>query len=46
MLSEAYGTDAMEKSSVFERHKRFKDGWLNVECIEGSGRKKTHKQMR
>jgi hypothetical protein len=46
MLSEAYGTDTMEKSSVFERHKLLKDGWLNVEYIEGSGRKKTHKKMR
>ena len=44
MLSEAYGTDTMEKSSVFERYKLLKDGWLNVECIEGSSRKKTHKK--
>jgi hypothetical protein len=43
MLSEAYGTDTMEKSSVFEPHKRLKDGWLNLEYIDGSGRKKTHK---
>lgn len=34
----------LEKSSVFERHKRLKDGWLYVECIEGSGRKKRHKK--
>jgi hypothetical protein len=45
MLSEAYDTDTMEKSSVFERHNRLKCGWLNVEYIEGSGRKKTHKKM-
>jgi hypothetical protein len=43
MLSEAFGTDAMEKSSVFERHKRLKDGWLNVGYIEVSSQKKTQK---
>jgi hypothetical protein len=26
VLSEAYGRDAMKKSSIFERHKRFKEG--------------------
>jgi len=44
MLSGAYGTDTLEKSSVFERRKRLKYGWLNAECIEGSGRKKTHQK--
>jgi len=44
VLSEAYGTDTMEKSSVSERHKQLKDGWLSVEFTEGSGRKKTHKK--
>jgi hypothetical protein len=43
MLSKAFGTDTMKKSNVFERHKRLKDDWLNVEFTEGSGRKKTHK---
>jgi hypothetical protein len=44
MLSKAFGTDTMEKSSVFERHKRLKDGWLNAEYTEDSCRKKTHKK--
>jgi len=43
MLSEAFGTDIMEKSSVFERHKRLKDGWLNVGYIEVSSQNKTQK---
>jgi hypothetical protein len=46
MLSEAYGTATMEKSSVFERHKWLKDDWLNVEYVEDRFRKKTHKKMR
>jgi hypothetical protein len=33
MLSEAFGTDSMEKPSVFEQHKGLKDGWLNVGYI-------------
>jgi hypothetical protein len=44
ILSEAYDTNTVEKSSVFEQHKRLKDDWLNVEFIEGSGRNKTHKE--
>jgi hypothetical protein len=36
-LSEAYGRDAMEKSSVFEWHKRFEEGRENVEDDERSG---------
>jgi hypothetical protein len=33
----------MENSSVVERHTWLK-GWMNVEYIEGSGRKKTRRQ--
>jgi hypothetical protein len=43
MLAEAYGADAMKKSSVFEWHKRFKDGWENVKDDERTGRPKTHR---
>jgi hypothetical protein len=32
MLSEAYGGEAMKKSSAFDCHKRFKENW-NVEII-------------
>jgi hypothetical protein len=32
MLFEAYGGVAVKKSSVFEWHKRFKDGRKNVEA--------------
>jgi hypothetical protein len=32
MLTEAYGADAMRKSSVFEWHKRFKEGQEDVIC--------------
>jgi hypothetical protein len=39
MLTAAYGADAMKKSSVFEWHKRFKEGW---EDDERTGRLKTH----
>jgi hypothetical protein len=41
MLTEAYGTDAMKKSSVFEWHKRFKEGREDVKD-EKTGRLKTH----
>jgi len=37
MLSEAYGGEAMKKSSILEWHKRFKEGRENVEDDEGSG---------
>jgi hypothetical protein len=30
MLTEAYGADAMKKLSVFEWHKRFKEGQKDV----------------
>jgi hypothetical protein len=42
MLTEAYGTDAMNKSSVFEWHKRFKEGRDDVKDDERTGRPKTH----
>jgi ribosome maturation factor RimP len=42
MLTEAYETDSMKKSSVFEWHKRFKEGWDDVKDDEGIGRLKIH----
>jgi hypothetical protein len=42
MLTEAYGADAMKKSSVFERHKRFKEGWEDVKDDKRAGCLKTH----
>jgi transposase len=42
MLTEAYGTDAMKKSSVSEWHKRFKEGREDVKDDERTGRPKTH----
>jgi transposase len=42
MLTEAYGADAMKTSSVFEWHKRFKEGREDVKYDERSGRPKTH----
>jgi hypothetical protein len=42
MLTEAYGADAMKKSSVFEWHKRFKDGQKDMKDNERTGRLKTH----
>jgi hypothetical protein len=43
MLTEAYGTDAMKKPSVFEWHKRFKEGQEDVKDDERTGRPKTHR---
>jgi hypothetical protein len=43
MLTEAYGADAMKKSSVFEWRKRFKEGRENVKDDESTGRPKTHR---
>jgi histone-lysine N-methyltransferase SETMAR len=43
MLTEAYGADAMKKSSVFEWHKRFKEGREDVKFDESAGRPKTHR---
>jgi transposase len=43
MLTEAYGSDAMKTSSIFEWHKRFKDGQEDVKDDERTGRPKTHR---
>jgi hypothetical protein len=43
MLTEAYGADAMKKPSVFEWHKRFKEGWEDVKDNERTGCPKTHR---
>jgi hypothetical protein len=43
MLTEAYGADAMKKSSVFEWHKRFKEGREDVKDDERTGHPKTHR---
>jgi hypothetical protein len=32
MLTEAYDADAMKKSNVFERRKRFKEGWEDAKA--------------
>jgi hypothetical protein len=37
MLSDAYGREAMKKSSVSEWQKQFKDGCKNMEDDERSG---------
>jgi hypothetical protein len=41
MLTEAYGADDMKKSSVFEWHKRFKEGREDMKD-ERTGHPKTH----
>jgi hypothetical protein len=43
MLTEAYGADAMKKSSVFEWHKRYKEGLEDVKDDERTGRLKTNR---
>jgi hypothetical protein len=43
MLTEAYGADAMKKSSVFEWHKRFKEGREDVKDDERTARPKSHR---
>jgi transposase len=43
MLTKAYGVDVMKKSSVFEWHKRFKDGREDVKDDERTRRPKTHR---
>jgi uncharacterized cysteine cluster protein YcgN (CxxCxxCC family) len=43
MLTEAYGLDAMKKSSVFEWHKRFKESLEDVKDDERTVRPKTHR---
>jgi hypothetical protein len=42
ILTEAYGADAMKELSVFEWHKRFKEGREDVKDDERTGRPKTH----
>jgi hypothetical protein len=46
MLTEAYGTDAMKKSSVFEWHKRFKEDREDVKDDERTGLRKLTGQMK
>jgi hypothetical protein len=46
MLTEAYGADAMKKSSVFEWHKRFKEGREDVKDDERIGCPKSHWKMK
>jgi hypothetical protein len=43
MLTEAYGADAMKKSTVFEWHKRFEEGREEVKEDERTGRPKIHR---
>jgi hypothetical protein len=43
LLKEAYGAAAMKKTSVFEWHKRFKEGRDDVKDDERSGRPRTHR---
>jgi hypothetical protein len=43
MLTEACGADAMKKSSVFEWHKRFKEGREDVKDDKRAGHPKTHR---
>jgi ribosomal protein S25 len=42
MLTEVYGADVMKKSSVFEWHKKFKEGQEDVKDNERTGCPKTH----
>jgi transposase len=43
LLKEAYGADAMKKTSVFVWHKRFKKGRVDVKDDERSGRPRTRR---
>jgi hypothetical protein len=43
MLSEAYGGEAMKKSSVFDWHKQFKEDYENTEDDERNGHPKSHR---
>jgi hypothetical protein len=45
-LTEAYGADAMKKSSVVERHKRFKKGREYVKDDKRTGLRKLTGQMK
>jgi hypothetical protein len=42
-LTEAYSADTMKKSSVFEWHKRFKEGQKDVKDDERTKLPKTHR---
>jgi hypothetical protein len=42
ILAEAYGADAMKKLSVFEWHKRFKEGREDMKDYKRTGHPKTH----
>jgi hypothetical protein len=42
MLTEAYSADAMKNLSVFEWHKKFKEGREDVKDDGRTGRPKTH----
>jgi hypothetical protein len=42
MLTEAYGADAMKMTSVFEWHRRFKEGREDEKDDERTGSLKTH----
>jgi hypothetical protein len=44
MLTEAYVADAMTKLSVFEWHKKFKEGREDVKDDARNGRPKTHRK--
>jgi hypothetical protein len=42
MLTEAYDADSVKKSSIFEWHKRFKEGQEDVEDDKRTGCPKSH----
>lgn len=41
LLQQAYGEHSMTKSSVFEWHRQFKEGWEDVHDDARSGQPKT-----
>jgi hypothetical protein len=43
MLTEACGAEAMKRLSVFEWHKKFKEGQEDVKDDKRTGRPKTHR---
>ena len=45
LLTVAYGEYATKKSSVFECHRRFKEGREDVQDDPRNGRQKTRRQM-
>jgi len=46
MLSDAYGREAVKKSSVFQWHKWFREGCKNVEDDEISGHSNLKEPMK